>query len=194
MSNNRIWWLDTETSGLIPGTNGIIEIACLVQDVETFGQANGKFEQFEALVCPGDVEYSEKALEVNGVTYEEIQTFEPIDVALARMDKKVKYRDIIAGHNVAGFDIPMLKAAYKKAGIKWRWSHHCIDTMVMANFLKFWGLLPAKSLSLQALGEHFGFHEGQFGPAHRALPDVKLTMAVANSMQQIVQCGVGYGF
>jgi len=191
---NRIWWIDTETTGLIPGTHGIIEIAALVQDVETFGHERARFQQFEALVNPGDVEYSDKALEVNGVTYEEIQEFESIDVALKRMDREVKYRDIIAGHNVSGFDIPMMKAAYSKAGIKWRWHHHCIDSMVVANTMKLWGMLDVKSLSLQALGAHFGFQEGQFGPAHRALPDVKLTMAVMGQLQGIIQSGAGYGF
>ena len=193
--SNSIWWLDTETTGLEPGVNGIVEIACIItSDVQTDPHTIQGAKQYEALVDPGDVVYSERALEVNGLTVEDIKSRRPIKEALLEMDRQVKFRDIIAGWNVSGFDIPMLKAAYKEAGIKWRFSHHCIDLMVVANYMKYIGLLNVKSLGLQAMASHYGFLEGQFGPAHRALPDVKLTMAVGAMMRQTLIGDTSYGF
>jgi DNA polymerase III epsilon subunit-like protein len=185
----KIWWFDLETTGLNDQTCGIVEIATIVQSPGT-----SKGMQWEALVNPGDVEIQQKALEVNGLTMEDVRTRRPIEEALREMDAQVTYRDMLAGHNVAGFDIPFLKKAYERAGLKWRFSHHCIDTMVLANSLKQMGLLDAKSVSLQALGEQFGFHQGQFGPAHRAMPDVRLTMAVFATIEDLLKKDVTYGF
>ena len=174
--SNQILWVDTETTGLDPERNGIIEIAGIFQYP---GQRDQKSKRFETMCDPGRVELHPKALEVNGIKEEDISTFQPIDRALANMDTYVEPWCVIAGWNCAGFDIPFMKAAYKRAGIKWRFHYHCLDMMVVANWLKFCGRLNCKSLSLQNVAKYLGINTADFGDAHRAMPDVLTTVAIA---------------
>lgn len=182
-----IVWVDCETTGLYPEQNGIVEIgAVLVEE----GVLNKKFS---ALVNPGDVEISPYAMEVNGLSLEYLQSEgEHIGEVLRRFDRMLPGKAIIAGWNTSGFDIPFLKRAYKDHGVKWRFHHHNLDYMVLANVLKQWGLLPgASSLSLQNIATYLGV--GVEGESHRALPDVYLTMAVADELKNRLLGGASYG-
>lgn len=176
-------WLDLETTGLNHETAGIVEIAGLFQYP---GQERSS-KRFEDLVDPRKrldgtermVEIQSKALEVNGISLDQLDGFGSLDKSLMELDSHVDRWCVIAGWNVSGFDIPFLKEAYKRAGIKWRFHHHCLDMMVVANWLKFCGLLHTKSLSLQNMAQYLGIDTAKFGDAHRAMPDVWTTIAIA---------------
>lgn len=159
----QIIWLDTETSGLDPNQNGIIEIGAIIGDGD---------HELNAICNPGAVMYHPDALRVNKIDMEDIREATPIKDVLIEFDQHVEDWATIAGHNVAGFDIPFLKAAYRRAGIKWRFGYHSIDTMVIAATLRYLGVLDVRSLSLGALADHFNIEQDQ---SHRALSDVKTT-------------------
>ena len=166
-------WIDTETTGLDPFKHGIVELGAIID--------GRPVKHFNRICDPGDVVYDPKALEVNGISLEEIKSRPSIEEMLREFDQHVWDRAIIAGHNVAGFDIPFLKEAYRRAGLKWRFHYHCVDPMVLANVLKHWGLLDTRSLSLGGLAEHFGIDPGN---AHRALDDIKTTKAIMEAMHE----------
>jgi DNA polymerase III epsilon subunit-like protein len=180
--------LDLETGGLDPAETGIVEIGGIFQWP---GQERTR-RIFERQADPRkgrdgmideSVEIHPKALEVNHLTMAEIETFQSIDKAVTELDSFVEPWCVIAGWNVANFDIPFLKAAYKRAGLTWRFHYHCLDMMVVANFLKFAGKIDSYSLSLANVCKYLGIDQSQFGPAHRALPDVYATVAVAKEFQ-----------
>lgn len=175
-------WIDTETTGLVPSEHGIVELGAIIEGNPT--------KLFSRICNPGDVVYDPKALEVNGISMEEIQSRPSINDMLREFDQYVYDRAMIAGHNVAGFDIPFLKEAYKRAGMKWRFHYHCLDTMIMAEGLKYWGLLETRSVSLQALLTKFGIDPGD---AHRAMDDIKATRELMGELKKLVRGGRQYG-
>lgn len=176
-------WLDTETTGLDPLVHGIVEIGAVIEAPKKDSKI------FSGLCNPGDVEISAYALEVNGLSLEYLQSQEEkVEELVVRFDRQVERGAVICGHNVAGFDIPFLKEAYKKAKLSWRFHHHCVDTMVAANVLKYWGVLPKnQSLSLQNMLEYFSLTIG--GAAHRALPDVYASMALNEELKKLTLGG-----
>ena len=70
---NKIF-IDVETSGLDPQTNGIIQLACII----------GK-EEFSINIKPfKNCKYDDKALEINNTTREQINTYTNEKEALYR--------------------------------------------------------------------------------------------------------------
>lgn len=177
---SQIVWMDTETTGLEPTKCGIIELAAVIQ----YPGRNKPADYYSEEMNPGAVEISEYALKVNQISEEKISAAAPIDQALRLFDGLIEDRAVIAGWNVSGFDIPFLKTAYERAGIKWRFHHHCLDMMVVANWLKFVGAIHPKSLSLQNMAKYLGIDAQAFGPAHRAMPDVYTTLAIAKRFKE----------
>jgi DNA polymerase-3 subunit alpha (Gram-positive type) len=176
-----------ETTGLDPLVNGVVEVGAIIKE-------DGKpAKTFSGLCNPGDVVISEYAMQVNGLSIEYLQQeCEPIGETLRRFDKQFNKGAVICGHNVSGFDIPFLKAAYKREKMSWRFHHHCVDTMVLANAFKMWGLIPrSQSLSLQNLLQYFEVEVA--GEAHRALPDVYAAIAVMDHLKDITLGGSSYG-
>lgn len=192
----QIFWFDLETTGLDPNENGIIEIAGI------FNKPGSQSKRFERLVDPRkgtegnrEVAIHPKALETNGLTLDEIADFDPIDKMIRELDSHVDPWCIPAGWNVAGFDIPFLKAAYERAGVKWRFHYHCLDMMVVANWLKQAELIDARSLSLQNMAKYLGIDATKFGDAHRAMPDVYTTLEISRIFRErYLGGGTGYKF
>lgn len=95
----------------------------------------------------------------------------------------------LAGHNVCSFDIPRVRAAMDRAGVKFMrgcWWYP-LDTYQRAlwHFTER-GLPQPEDFKLQSLAHHFGI-EAQ-GAAHEALADVRLSVRIARA---IIEAGAG---
>lgn len=134
----KVIYIDTETTGLEPKEHGIIQIAGFV---EIDGQRVEDFN-FRCNILPNDV-ISDKALEINHKTREEIAAFQDPyltkDLFTAMMKKYVNPYDredkfIMGGYNVK-FDIDFLKAWFAKMGDKYynSWfDYHAMDVYPIA--------------------------------------------------------------
>lgn len=118
-------------------------------------------------------------------------------IALAKVDSFLaRYRSVtmvskrtgapykltkVAGHNIAGFDLPHLRAWYGKQffPVEFR----CLDTLQLACWVDATErgvAVDAQSLSLQGLRERFGIPAA--GEAHDALADVKVNIEVCQRL------------
>ena len=117
MRDVKICWLDTETTGLSPYKNDIIQLAGMID-------INGVvLEELNFACQPHDFnEVSKSACAVHGITLEMMQDFEKpiktwnkfcriLDSRVDRYDKRDKL--ILAGYNV-GFDKDFLVSWWKK--------------------------------------------------------------------------------
>lgn len=119
-------WIDEETTGLDPEKNDVITLSVMIE-------INGKIDKSINLkIQPHSWEnIDDEALKVNGITREEMKTFDPPDIALDKLltffskyvnkfDKKDKF--YFAGYNVKKFDIPFLEQFFIKCGDDYFWS------------------------------------------------------------------------
>lgn len=196
--NNQIVWVDTETTGLDPKSCGIVEIGAVFMD-PTRKTPTKKFESlanpmvgiFRGREVRRDVSVSEYAFKVNGIKPEVLQQQESIDLVLRKFDGQVQDKAVIAGWNVSGFDIPFLKEAYDRAGLAWRFHYHVLDIMVVAMWLKVCDMLPGnRGIGLQAMGKYLGIPAR--GDAHRALPDVYMSIDIARELRDRFLIGKSY--
>lgn len=114
----NILFLDTETTGLIPGKHSIVEIAAIqYKDGKRVAQFNRKFISNTAILDMGALRVNKH----NTTTLREIgKNCGEADAALAFMDFLVSLdnKDLhVCGHNVH-FDVSHIKALFEK---------HCIE-------------------------------------------------------------------
>lgn len=183
MAQNKIIVFDTETGGLKPELNPIMELALIVRDVETWEEVS----RWESLIKGyGGFKYDQVALDIHGISVSEVensgisvQEFVGTMIKIFRnftpKGDRGGSRPILAGHNM-GFDISMLKFAFSTVGedlSKYVLSNNkeicTLDTLPLAKFV--WS---GKDMS-HKLGDcckRAGL--GDF-TAHRAMPDVVAT-------------------
>ncbi len=172
-------FFDTETTGTSPNAT-IFQIAGYIE-------INGEVaETFNIKSAPfSDSEINIEALEVTGVTLEQIQNYqEPkkaydelisiFDKYIDKYDKKDKF-DII-GHNVK-FDIEKLIIWAKKCGDNYIGSYlnwkRVFDTLAFTQCLKVAGILPeTENNKLLTLCKEFGL---DLSHAHDAMYDIEAT-------------------
>ncbi len=159
----KLAFIDTETTGLDPSKQEIIEIAILVVN-------EGRVvDKFESKIRPQRIEdASKKALEINGYAanpeaWASAPTMEEVGPLIVKMLEGCT----LVGHNVS-FDEGFLTQNLKRAGIEGKLPYHKIDTVVLAmEHLKPLGL---KKVSLDSIRDFLGWSkEG----AHRAMKDVE---------------------
>ncbi|MDG6989510.1 MAG: hypothetical protein JRN21_09385 [Nitrososphaerota archaeon] len=142
--------LDCETSGLDPVKNSIVSIGAV--------DFNNPADQFygECRVKWG-AEVSEKALAVNGFSAEYVtklapashnQLMEMFNTWYMKKDDRT-----LAGENVPQFDLPMIDAGFKAAGIDTNLGHRAVDmhSVFFVHFLKL-GVTPPLRDGRTALG------------------------------------------
>lgn len=186
----KILYVDTETTGLSPTTNGLIQIAGAIEiDYEIKEYFNFKVNTFDADVL------DQKALDVHGISAVEIKTFEdPYKVhnTLTKMfskyvnkfDRNDKFTPI--GYNVK-FDLDFLSAWFKKCGDSYfgSWQNwRSIDILNLVNYLAFEGTIKAINHKLETICEYFEmpFQE----EAHDALVDVKQTIKLFQKIRSVL--------
>lgn len=181
---SKVIWFDTETTGLNPVHNDIIQIAGIIE-------IDGKsVEEFNFKCRPHNPENIEQeALDTHGYKKEDIITWEEPQQAFTKLtdvfskyiDKYSKYDKFIpAGHNVT-FDIQFLGEFFKKCGDSYgigSWmSWQPLDTMVMAVILKRLNKFNPVNMKLQTICNAVGIKYSE----HDALEDVRASRRFGNN-------------
>lgn len=159
----RVAVVDTETTGLSPKSDRILEIAILLLEVEPEeGRILRELERYEGLQDPG-VPIPYGAFAVHGISDEMVKGQRINEATVARL---LKTADLVVAHN-SGFDkgfvaqvLPEVEAlpwACSCRGVPWK---ACFDV---------------HSSGLQALAHALELPRGR---AHRAMGDVETTAAL----------------
>jgi DNA polymerase-3 subunit epsilon len=153
--------LDTETTGLNPARDKMVELAMLrVQVDRRTGQPVGAMQVYNGLEDPG-MPMPDEARAVTGITDDMLRGQRLDD---AQVHAMLAGADLVIAHN-AGFDRPFVEARFAAfEGLKWACSFADID----------WKSLGRGSAKLGALGMDLGF----FYDAHRAEMDCHALLAV----------------
>ena len=184
----RIAWIDTETTGLDPLSNAIVQIATLIEeDGEIIEESEVKMRPHAGAMI------DDKALYTNQRTIEEISTWP------SPMEGKYKFRKVlekyvhprnpedkffIAGYNI-GFDVNMLNSFFNKLGDDYCMSffYSCfidVRTTVGEYFLESDIVLP--NYKLKTVCSHFGI---KF-KAHDAIEDINATRELYYTLKDLI--------
>ena len=187
----KICWLDTETTGLNPEENGLLQVAYIIEE------NGGILAENNLKIKPFIIDkIDEKALSVNHITEKDFENFlDPYEAAkklyfdLFRYtifdDGEEKERLWMAGYNVK-FDYDFIEWFFKKACVyqdnypvptKYSFAmnavfhHHVIDILALVNFVKYCGVDFGKNHKLTNLCEHYNIPLD----AHDAMNDIRAT-------------------
>lgn len=182
----KILFYDLETTGLYPGKNGIHQISgeiCI--DGETK-------ESFNLHVRPNPMAVIEQsALDVAGVTIEQIQEYPPMGVVFKafvdmlskyvnRFDKKDKF--FLCGYNNASFDNNFLRGWFLQNKDNffgsWFWSN-TLDVMVLATPYLAEKRHEMENFKLMTVAKHCGIEIDE-SKLHDASYDIYLTKEIYN--------------
>jgi DNA polymerase III subunit epsilon len=168
--------IDTETGGLDPVTDAVIELAGVVWDS---GMPTG--QEFRLVVWDSAGKISPEALKVNGWTMESImrEGLSPRDAVQRLADfctpELFPDRVYLAAHN-AKFDYAFLERLMREAGLlEWfgrRFSYRTLCTQSVLRYLALIGRIPPGVESLAAAVKHFHITQE---PSHTALGDARMT-------------------
>ena len=155
-------FLDTETTGLNPNVAEVIEVAIIKETAS--GQELDRWETKIKMERPEDAEG--KALEVNN--YNEVEWLgAPTMAEVAKTIGEKLDGCIIVGHNPK-FDLEMLGANIKRAGVDVWLPYHAIDTVTLA-----WEHLVPQGLESLSLGRIREFLGWESEGSHRAMKDAE---------------------
>jgi DNA polymerase-3 subunit epsilon len=175
----KILWLDTETTGIDPLKNGIIQIAGII---EINGIIKEKFELFNN---PIGKLIEDSALEVNKKTREDIAKYpSPRECYKSLLNIFSKYIDkfdkndkfVIAGHNVK-FDFDFLYSFFKGLNdnyfFSWIQASAYIDTVYLITILQHLGKIPIlENRKNETISKYFGENTDNL---HDAVKDIEVT-------------------
>lgn len=175
--------LDLETSGLHPGTNGILQIGAWVT-----GEHEDHFKGYFLSDCnpfyphsnglPSPIVIDGGALKVNGFTSDRISNAPPLYEVLAAFNDFVNRwavnTDVVFVYQNTPFDIAFMKAAFLKGGFSDKVFRRTLDT------ISFGFMVYGEVLSLSALCDRLGIVNGD---AHDALADAFTTSKVFYRLQ-----------
>lgn len=158
---------DTETTGLSPEINHVIQLSaikCVIDEDCQFHEVG----RMDTYINPG---YSlpKKIVQITGITDEKLAKFTDEDTQWPVIFEFFGSNPIVCGHNVP-FDISMLGAMYRRHGVEF--DPVAMDTLKMAQELHHKS--EAGSHKLGVLAEHFGLNYGL--TFHNSMDDVIATM------------------
>lgn len=157
--------VDTETTGLDPQADRLIEIAAIRV------RAGKEVARFETLVKPGR-KLGKAIVDLTGITDDELTNApEPLDALQQFMD--FLKDDIIVAHN-ANFDVNFLYDSMQRCGMK-PLENNFVDTMRLAKCIR----PDLNNYKLATLAKTYRIAQPK---AHRALADCETTMAVLQKM------------
>lgn len=170
----NVFWLDTETTGLDPRINSIIDLSCIVEsDHIDRACLNLKIRPTE----PFD-QIDREALEINGFCIDEVTTFEDAKEAVRQIvytlrpyitDKRSRF--IIAAQN-ASFDRDFLREMFSRCGFSADFNeifhHNMLDTASIFTMYRYNGWLDTDSSSLSAAAQFLGITYN----AHNSMHDL----------------------
>lgn len=183
---SKIMFYDLETTGTKFWKNGIHQISGMI---EIDGKA---VEEFNFHIKPNPkAEIEKEALEVGGVTMEQIMSYPEMDVVyrqfVAMLNKYVNKYDkadkmILAGYNNAPFDNQFLRAFFVQNGDKYFGSYfwpNSIDVMVLATLRLLGVRSTMENFKLMTVAKTVGVQIDE-SKLHDAMYDIYLTREIYN--------------
>lgn len=190
MKDIKLLYFDTETTGLDPIKNDIIQIAGIIEI------NNVVKEEFDFKTQPHSYEnVSKEALEVNGITIEQLKTYPMPQETLCKLiklfDKYVfKYNKqdkfFPIGQNIP-FDVNFLFEFCKKCKFNYLGSyldHHKGDTMALLMALMVQGKIPVSGIKLENACKELGV---ELVDAHNALADIRATRLLWKKLSERIK-------
>lgn len=189
---NKIIFIDTETGGVNPEKVALIQLSGIIRidkkDVEKFNFYIKPFENSEV---------TEKALEVQGRTLEELKTdkyveekevykqfINLLDKYIDKYDRTDKF--IVAGYNVR-FDVDILKAFFQRHGNNFLFSYldsSMLDPLYSIRLLQIAEVLPVlENNKLETWCKHFGIEL----KAHDSLEDIVATKKLIGKLISLIR-------
>lgn len=178
MLRNKIIYLDTETTGLIPGHHDVIQIAGIEEE------NNQIIDEFEFKLQPFHMRnIDDEALKINGFTKEELLYFPDAEHGIARLiiilTPYMVGDDILFAGQKAFFDLFFIQALFRKSAhairktfdIMTRAHNATIDLKTLTLLAMLQGH-KIKSNSLADVCEYLGVKNER---PHDALSDVRAT-------------------
>ena len=176
MKKHTLIFLDTETTGLDPSKQEIIELAAIAVEQSWDAQGHGSLrvtKEAEWKIKPEHIETAQpEALRINGYTEEAWKDAITLKDALTEFSVLAR-NGIAVGHNVS-FDMGFLETAFRTTGLPFPLHYHKLDTISLA-YAKLWDKKEVQAFSLKALCEYFSITNEN---AHTALADTRATLAL----------------
>ena len=189
---NKIIFIDTETGGVNPEKAALIQLSGIIRidkkDVEKFNFYIKPFENSEV---------TEKALEVQGRTLEDLKTdkyveekevykqfINLLDKYIDKYDRTDKF--IVAGYNVR-FDVDILKVFFQRHGNNFLFSYldsSMLDPLYSIRLLQIAEILPVlENNKLETWCKHFGIEL----KAHDSLEDIEATKKLIGKLISLIR-------
>ena len=186
LTEDVLCFLDTETSGLVPGRHRVLEVAAILTDLA--GVELARHEQ--RVLVPVDHQVDPEAARVNG--YDPVlwgETAKPFSHFAAFLKDQIPYGHaaIPVGHNV-GFDRRMIAESHYGSAFC-PLSYHLIDTVCLAGVLRAARVIDVPNLKLATVSAALGIpHEKK----HRAMGDCEAARGIFDRCVALVRAaGLG---
>ena len=170
---HKLLFIDTETTGLDPDRNGVVQVAALFE--------NAHFASYHNPI-PLGVEIDKEALKINGLKKKKIKKFptDTLELFIKWMDSHVNKYDkddkfTVVGYNVK-FDLEFLHAWARRENFEFMGSYldwRVIDVLVLARTAHYLGQLPGEPKDFK-LASMCGLYNIKI-PDHDALTDIRAT-------------------
>jgi DNA polymerase III alpha subunit (gram-positive type) len=166
--------IDTETGGLSPKENPVLEIAAKIYDDDGEERDNfySTYQPYRSVEC--------KALAINNVLQRRKESDNLTEVTnLIKWSSVVyqRFNPTLVGQNLK-FDLDFIDSLVEYYGFKgWSriWNYHTLDTMHLAFILREAGVIQTEKFNLAALAKVYGVENSA---AHTADADVDTTAAI----------------
>ena len=171
-ANISLLGYDTETTSNKPQTTGVVQLGAVLRNEA--GESSALFNQ----LCDPGMPISAEAESVHGISSEMVQGAESDTAAMKKLYRFVdenQNRIIIVGHNICGFDLPIL---WRIGGEGRRLPILWIDTLVAAVRV----FPDAESHKLSDLTEWLQL--GSVENAHDAMADIEMVFALADYIRR----------
>lgn len=187
----KILNFDVETTGLFANTNGIVQLAGIIEiDGEQVEEFDLKMKPFENDII------DEKALKIHGHSRKEIMSWDDptdcyeqlitiFDKYIDRYDRDDKFYP--CGYNIA-FDTNFLIQWFQKNNDQyigsWLKLNAQIDPLYILRFLDYMGKIDLPNYKLETVAEALEIPI----KAHDALSDIKATIEIRKIVEGIIDC------
>lgn len=163
-------FLDTETTGLNPASDRLIELGLVVAQ-----SRRDPLERYQIYFNPG-IPIDPGATQIHGITDAMVAGLPGFKAYAARIAHLIRGKKVVI-HN-ASFDCAFLDAEFQRAGIPFDMHAECevVDTLKMSKSAN-----RTKRHSLDALCDHYGISRAH-REQHGALLDAELLMSVYRCM------------
>lgn len=176
----KLLFLDTETTGVDPLKNGVVQIAGIV-DID--GEVVEEFE-LKCRPFPGQT-YTMEALKVIEKTIDELKAYpdprETFNTLLKIFQKYIDRYNKNDKFNLVGqcprFDYDMLDAWFKNNGERYFYAYiqyHLIDLVAATALFRAAGKIQVPNMKLETMSKYFGIPH----KAHDALEDIRVTRKI----------------